>query len=258
MTYIDRLVVEVTSRSALTYMSCRSCLSTHPSWLSHQVTYHLRSCLLSGSSVTWLSFFLVVKEVEVGRVCQERRMPASIPPTSHPFSIDTNRMQRSWTRMTIWTSSWQGRSQIPSNATRSYCSSSPFRGTPVNPPVSAVAGLRPKAIIKLIALSLVWLVTFYPMLSYTQWWYDLILQHIFFFFDRMSIILPEGSKESHSTVFFTFQFYKFPHITTERLLLGKPEHQLTADRSAQPCVLRRLTPEGSMKDGPAGYQVLST
>ena len=77
----------------------------------------------------------------------------------------------------------------------------------------------------------------------------------FIFIYRMSVMRAEGSSETHSTVFFTFQFYKFPHITTERLLLGEPEQQLTADRSAQPCILRRLAPDGKMKQGPAGYQV---
>ena len=69
------------------------------------------------------------------------------------------------------------------------------------------------------------------------------------------MIRAEGATDSHSTVFFTFQFYKFPHITTERLLLGEPDQQLTADRSAQPCILTRLNPDGKVKDGPAGYQV---
>ena len=74
----------------------------------------------------------------------------------------------------------------------------------------------------------------------------------------MATMLPVGSTEKHSTVFFTFQFYKFPHITTERLLLGQPEQELTSDKSAQPCVLRRIAPDGTMKPGPAGYQVYPT
>lgn len=74
----------------------------------------------------------------------------------------------------------------------------------------------------------------------------------------MSLVRAEGAADSHSTVFFTFQFYKFPHITTERLLLGQPDQQLTADRSAQPCILTRLNPDGKVKDGPAGYQVRFT
>lgn len=69
------------------------------------------------------------------------------------------------------------------------------------------------------------------------------------------MVRAEGSLDTHSTVFFTFQFYKFPHITTERLLLGEPEQQLTADKSAQPCILRRLAADGKVKDAAAGYQV---
>lgn len=65
----------------------------------------------------------------------------------------------------------------------------------------------------------------------------------------------EGGNEQHSTVFFTFQFYKFPHITTERLLLAQPDQQLTNDKSAHPYILKRLTPAGGVKEGPSGYQV---
>ncbi|CAH1775289.1 unnamed protein product [Owenia fusiformis] len=64
---------------------------------------------------------------------------------------------------------------------------------------------------------------------------------------------PTGSKQG--TVFFTFQFYKFPQVTTERLLLGTVEGDLSMDPQCLPCLLQKLNNDGSVLKGLPGYQM---
>ncbi|XP_014676311.1 PREDICTED: nephrocystin-4-like, partial [Priapulus caudatus] len=81
---------------------------------------------------------------------------------------------------------------------------------------------------------------------------EIVLQ--FLAYSRM-VTPPHVGARQHGAVFFTFQFYRFPQLTTERLLLGGPEVELSADPKSMPCILQRLDRDGSMLKGPPGYQV---
>ncbi|GFO41876.1 nephrocystin-4, partial [Plakobranchus ocellatus] len=58
-----------------------------------------------------------------------------------------------------------------------------------------------------------------------------------------------------STVYFTFQFYRFPQVTTERMLLAKAQSDLSNNPQAMPFILQRLNPDGSIMDCPPGLEV---
>ncbi|KAH9490048.1 Nephrocystin-4 [Bulinus truncatus] len=58
-----------------------------------------------------------------------------------------------------------------------------------------------------------------------------------------------------ATVYFTFQFYRFPQVTTERMLLHKAQNDLSSHPSAVPFVLQRLNSDGSVMEGPPGLEV---
>ncbi|XP_071477483.1 nephrocystin-4-like, partial [Diadema antillarum] len=63
-------------------------------------------------------------------------------------------------------------------------------------------------------------------------------------------------KDLPKTVFFTFQFYRYPPVTTERLLLGEVEGQLSADPQSLPFILKRLKKESDeLEGGPPGWMV---
>jgi nephrocystin-4 len=57
------------------------------------------------------------------------------------------------------------------------------------------------------------------------------------------------------TIFFSFQFYNFDHVTSERLILSCLESDLSADANSLPFILQRLDRDGSVLKGPPGYQV---
>ncbi|XP_074655528.1 nephrocystin-4-like isoform X2 [Tubulanus polymorphus] len=77
----------------------------------------------------------------------------------------------------------------------------------------------------------------------------------FLAYSRMMTIDAAGPAQHASTVFFTFQFYRFPAVTTERLMLGDPEGDLSSDPKSMPCVLKRLDKDGTILKGAPGYQV---
>ncbi|XP_041479419.1 nephrocystin-4-like isoform X2 [Lytechinus variegatus] len=65
-----------------------------------------------------------------------------------------------------------------------------------------------------------------------------------------------NQKSMPKTVFFTFQFYRYPPVTTERLLLGEIEGKLSADPQSLPFILKRLKKDGEEPDdGPPGWMV---
>ncbi|XP_005100301.1 nephrocystin-4 isoform X2 [Aplysia californica] len=58
-----------------------------------------------------------------------------------------------------------------------------------------------------------------------------------------------------ATVFFSFQFYRFPQVTTERMLLSKATNDLSSNPQAMPFILQRLNADGSVMEGPPGLEV---
>eukprot|EP00057_Strongylocentrotus_purpuratus_P013382 XP_011667856.1 PREDICTED: nephrocystin-4 [Strongylocentrotus purpuratus] len=65
-----------------------------------------------------------------------------------------------------------------------------------------------------------------------------------------------NQKQMPKTVFFTFQFYRYPPVTTERLLLGEIEGKLSADPQSLPFILKRLKKDSNEPDdGPPGWMV---
>ncbi|XP_046554926.1 LOW QUALITY PROTEIN: nephrocystin-4-like [Haliotis rubra] len=67
---------------------------------------------------------------------------------------------------------------------------------------------------------------------------------------------PNGSSKSAGSVFFTFQFYRFPQITSERLLLSKSQNDLTSDPQSMPFILHKMEKDGSVQEGqPPGFEV---
>ncbi|XP_064610999.1 nephrocystin-4-like isoform X2 [Liolophura sinensis] len=77
----------------------------------------------------------------------------------------------------------------------------------------------------------------------------------FLAFSKMLSYQPSGPASQSGTVFFTFNFYRYPQLTTERLLLSKPQSEMTNDPSAMPFVLQRLDKDGSILKGSPGYQI---
>ncbi|KAK7093407.1 nephrocystin-4-like isoform X1 [Littorina saxatilis] len=79
---------------------------------------------------------------------------------------------------------------------------------------------------------------------------------VIFQFLAFSRLLPGRSTQSTpSCVFFTFQFYRFPQVTTERLLLCKPDGQLSNDQDNLPFILMKLDRDGTVLKGPPGVEV---
>ncbi|KAL5014616.1 hypothetical protein ScPMuIL_008886 [Solemya velum] len=76
----------------------------------------------------------------------------------------------------------------------------------------------------------------------------------FLAFSKM-LSLSDVPLRAAGTVFFTFQFYRCPQVTTERLLLAKPESNISNDPDAMPFVLQRLDKDGSLIKGPPGLEV---
>eukprot|EP00058_Branchiostoma_floridae_P028330 XP_002613821.1 hypothetical protein BRAFLDRAFT_119906 [Branchiostoma floridae] len=77
----------------------------------------------------------------------------------------------------------------------------------------------------------------------------------FLAFSRILSAQPSGSMTSQpSTVFFTLQFYRFPPLITERLLLGTADKQLTSDPGSMPCILYRINKDGTVVQTPPGCQ----
>ncbi|XP_033642216.1 nephrocystin-4-like isoform X2 [Asterias rubens] len=75
---------------------------------------------------------------------------------------------------------------------------------------------------------------------------------------RMLQFQQSVPSDSPRTVFFTFQFYRYPPVTTERLLLGNVEGNLTADSHSLPCVLKKMKNDGKKNDEPPGWTVRYT
>ncbi|XP_075762563.1 nephrocystin-4 isoform X2 [Pelodiscus sinensis] len=57
------------------------------------------------------------------------------------------------------------------------------------------------------------------------------------------------------TMYFTFQFYRFPPVTTPRLQLVKMDHSGTASSAASSYVLVQIEKDGTLKSGSAGFQL---
>nr|XP_006819889.1 PREDICTED: nephrocystin-4-like [Saccoglossus kowalevskii] len=79
---------------------------------------------------------------------------------------------------------------------------------------------------------------------------EIVLQ--FLAFSRMVQFENQGQPRQHNTIFFTFQFYRYPQITTERLFLGEVDGGLSADPSSLPCILQKLSKDGTILEGPPG------
>ncbi|CAL1543175.1 unnamed protein product [Lymnaea stagnalis] len=79
----------------------------------------------------------------------------------------------------------------------------------------------------------------------------------FLAFTRSPFLDLSGAQGSvhPATVFFTFQFYRFPQVTTERMLLAKAQNDLSSHPQAVPFILQRLNPDGSVMEGPPGLEV---
>ncbi|XP_041378583.1 nephrocystin-4-like [Gigantopelta aegis] len=77
----------------------------------------------------------------------------------------------------------------------------------------------------------------------------------FLAFSKFYNTILGGSNKTSGTVFFTFQFYRFPQVTTERLLLGKPQTNLTTDPNSMPFILQRIDQDGTVIDGQPGLQI---
>ncbi|XP_076451476.1 nephrocystin-4-like [Babylonia areolata] len=63
------------------------------------------------------------------------------------------------------------------------------------------------------------------------------------------------SQSSPACVFFTFQFYRYPQVTTERMLLCKPDGQLSSNQDNLPFVLQKVDRDGTLLKGPPGIEV---
>ncbi|XP_062617587.1 nephrocystin-4-like [Saccostrea cucullata] len=73
----------------------------------------------------------------------------------------------------------------------------------------------------------------------------------FLAFDRPSA--GENSVTDHgNTIFFTFQFYRLPQVTTERVMLCKPQNELVSDNTSMPYIIHQLEKD---HPGPAGLQI---
>ena len=76
----------------------------------------------------------------------------------------------------------------------------------------------------------------------------------FLAFSKYGSDIPDKGKHG-GTVFFTFQFYRCPQVTTERLLLAKPNIELSSDPQSMPFILQRLEKDGALSKGPPGLEV---
>ncbi|CAC5423618.1 NPHP4 [Mytilus coruscus] len=76
----------------------------------------------------------------------------------------------------------------------------------------------------------------------------------FLAFSKYGSDIQEKNKHA-GTVFFTFQFYRCPQVTTERLLLAKPQNDLSSDPLSMPFILQRLKKDGALSNGPPGLEV---
>ncbi|XP_021379713.1 nephrocystin-4-like isoform X2 [Mizuhopecten yessoensis] len=77
----------------------------------------------------------------------------------------------------------------------------------------------------------------------------------FLAFSKMMTFEATGPKTETKTVFFTFQFYRCPQVTTERMMLAKPENELSSDRYSVPYILQKIQPDGNMTQAPPGMEV---
>ncbi|XP_033104596.1 nephrocystin-4-like isoform X2 [Anneissia japonica] len=69
-------------------------------------------------------------------------------------------------------------------------------------------------------------------------------------FGRVLQFQQAASGNTPKTVFFTFQFYRYPQVTTARMQLGDVEGKLSVDPQALPCVLRRISNDKSLDNKP--------
>ncbi|XP_022085519.1 nephrocystin-4-like isoform X2 [Acanthaster planci] len=74
-------------------------------------------------------------------------------------------------------------------------------------------------------------------------------------FSRVLQFQQSAVPTSPRTVFFTFQFYRYPPVTTERLLLGNVEGSLTSDSQSLPCVLRKMEHDEAKSQEIPGWMV---
>ncbi|XP_038060969.1 nephrocystin-4-like [Patiria miniata] len=74
-------------------------------------------------------------------------------------------------------------------------------------------------------------------------------------FSRVLNFQQTALPNSPRTLFFTFQFYRYPPVTTERMLLGDVEGNLTADSQSLPCVLRKMSNEEAKTEEIPGWMV---
>lgn len=58
-----------------------------------------------------------------------------------------------------------------------------------------------------------------------------------------------------SSIFLTFQFYRFPQVTTERLSLAEMEGDLSNDMQSVPFILKKIDKTGQITQGQPGYEV---
>ncbi|KAK3594431.1 hypothetical protein CHS0354_000253 [Potamilus streckersoni] len=66
---------------------------------------------------------------------------------------------------------------------------------------------------------------------------------------------PISSKNNQGTVFFTFQFYRCPQLTTERLQLVTAKNELSSDADSVPYILKKLDKDNTSLKGPPGLEV---
>ncbi|XP_069120570.1 nephrocystin-4-like isoform X2 [Argopecten irradians] len=77
----------------------------------------------------------------------------------------------------------------------------------------------------------------------------------FLAFSKMMAFEATGPKSETNTVFFTFQFYRCPQVTTERMRLAKPENELSSDRYSIPYILQKVQPSTTDPQGQPGMEV---
>uniref|UniRef100_K7F997 Nephrocystin 4 n=1 Tax=Pelodiscus sinensis TaxID=13735 RepID=K7F997_PELSI len=82
---------------------------------------------------------------------------------------------------------------------------------------------------------------------------EIILQ--FLAFSRSRIPQDGMGTAWPRTMYFTFQFYRFPPVTTPRLQLVKMDHSGTASSAASSYVLVQIEKDGTLKSGSAGFQL---
>lgn len=75
------------------------------------------------------------------------------------------------------------------------------------------------------------------------------------FSKMMEVDATAGPQKTAGTVFFSFQFYRNQQVTTERLLLSKPQNDLTSDVHSMPYILQKLDKDGTLLKGPPGLEI---